>query len=151
MVELDPRVPLAELLPHQGRALLLDRMEESDDSSACGIVRIGAGSWLRRPDGSVPAWVGLEYMAQCIAAHEGYRARRDGRELQPGFLVRARSVRFRRVAFVPGDVLRVRIWRLRGRPGLGVLTYGAEIRDADAQSAPVMAEAELTVALAHPE
>jgi len=147
VAEADRPVPLEEVVPHQGRALLLDRVEETDDTSTCGIVEIDAGSWLRRPDGSVPAWVGLEYMAQCIAAHEGYQARREGRELQMGFLVRARSVRFRRARFAPGDVLRVRVWRLRGRPGLGVLTYRAEIRHVASQNAPAIAEAELTVAL----
>ena len=41
-------------------------------------------------DGQVPAWVGIEYMAQAIAAWAGCRARAAGKPPQLGFLLGSR-------------------------------------------------------------
>lgn len=41
-------------------------------------------------DHSVPAWVGLEYMAQSVAAFSGYQRRRQGEEIELGFLLGTR-------------------------------------------------------------
>jgi len=137
---------LTEILPHRGRAVLLDRVDHHDADETVCVVEIDRAAWLRQ-DAGVPSWVGLEYMAQCVAAHEGCIAHGQGRTLPPGFLVRARRVRFRSPVFRPGEVLRVRAWRLRGRPALGAMAYGCEVRHAGASPATLAAEAELTVAI----
>ena len=148
MPELPELPPLCDVMPHRERALLLDRvLEHADDSTLCSVT-IGPDAWLRRSDGSVPPWVGVEYMAQCIAAHEAYRALAEGRTLEAGFLVRARSVQVRHGRFEAGEELRVRAARLRGRPGLGALTYRCEIRSADGpEEGRLLVEGTLSVAL----
>lgn len=138
---------LADILPHRGRAALLDHVEHHDDMETACVVEIESSAWLHRAEGDVPAWVGIEFMAQCIAAREGCIAHTEGRTLAPGFLVRARRVRFQRPAFRPGEVLRIHARRLRGRPGLGAMTYACGIRIGVGSDAPVVAEAEITVAL----
>jgi predicted hotdog family 3-hydroxylacyl-ACP dehydratase len=143
----DALPPVSEILPHHGRAALLDRVESHDAEETCCAVEIDGSAWLHRAEGTVPAWVGMEYMAQCIAAHEGCIAYREGRTLEPGFLVRARRVRFHHPAYRPGEVLRVRARRLRGRPKLRAMAFACEIRIGTDPTAPVAAEAELTVAL----
>ena len=143
--------PIAEVVPHRGRALLLDRIETHETEMTCCVVEIDASTWLRRADGTVPAWIGIEYMAQCIAAHEGCVARETGRKLEPGFLVRARRVRFHHHELRAGERLAVRVRRLRGRPALGAMAYACEIRAGARPEAPLVAEAQLTVALGRAE
>lgn len=72
---------LAETLPHSGRMRLLDRIDDygSDWLRAC--VRIRADSLLVEPRG-MPAWVGIEYMAQTAAAWSGVEQLQRG--VRPG-------------------------------------------------------------------
>ncbi len=148
MADPDALPPLRDVMPHRDRALLLERVVEHGDEATTCSVEIGPHTWLRRSDGSVPSWVGVEYMAQCIAAHEAYLALAAGRTLEPGFLVRARSVQVRRGAFEDGEELRVRASRLRGRPGLGALTYRCEIRSTEGpEEGRLLLEGTLSVAL----
>lgn len=137
---------IAEILPHRGRAALLDRVERHGaDETLCAVEIVGS-TWLHRAEGSVPSWVGIEYMAQCIAAHEGCLAHSEGRMLPPGFLVRARRVRLHRASFRPGEILCVSARRLRGRPRLGAMTYACRVR-IGASGGELAIDAELTVAV----
>jgi predicted hotdog family 3-hydroxylacyl-ACP dehydratase len=71
-----------------------------------------------RADGSVPAWVGLEYMAQCVAVHGGLAARAQGTAASGGILLGSRRMRFDARDFVPGDELLVRARHHAGESGL---------------------------------
>ena len=67
-------ITIAELLPHPGPMLLLDRLldyQEPECAARPGSVSATACCWTRR--GNLPAWVGLELMAQTIAAWAGMR------------------------------------------------------------------------------
>ena len=99
--------PVSELLPHQGKVLLLDRVLEHDAQSTTTRVSIERQTWLKRDDGSVASWVALEYMAQCIAAHEGIRAHLRGVPPFRGSLAAAVGVRLYRSYFEAGEFLRV--------------------------------------------
>ena len=72
-------------------------------------------------DGGVPAWVGVEYMAQAIAAWAGCHARGQGRTPPIGFLLGTRRYDSAVERFDSGRVLRVEARReLLGENGLGV-------------------------------
>jgi predicted hotdog family 3-hydroxylacyl-ACP dehydratase len=62
----------------------------------------------------VPAWIGLEYIAQCIAAHGGLRARSRGEEIRIGFLLGSRRLEIRTSGFRPGQALAVRVEHVWG-------------------------------------
>ncbi|MCA3013182.1 MAG: hypothetical protein INH41_12375 [Myxococcaceae bacterium] len=81
--------PISELVPHQGPMVLLDRVlaESRDGLTAEAIVRAGR-PFVR--DAGWPALVGLELMAQTMAAWSGLRARRAGRAPRLGFLAGTR-------------------------------------------------------------
>ena len=120
---------LAEVMPQQGAMILLDDVITHDPiEGTCCAIDLGKQTWLTARDFGIPAWVGLEYMAQCIAAHEGYRAWHDGRKLDLGLFVGARRVHFHRARFAETGALEVRARYLRGRPALGALSYACEIR-----------------------
>ena len=81
--------PMDAWLPHRGRMRLIDRVERCDDVAiACKAVV--------RPDGlftgrnGMPAWIGIELMAQAAAAWSGARARAAGGAPRVGLLVGAR-------------------------------------------------------------
>ena len=76
-------------LPHRGRMRLIDSVERCDaDGIACTAIV--------RPDGlfcgadGLPAWIGVELMAQAAAAWSGARAREGGGVPRVGYLVSAR-------------------------------------------------------------
>jgi predicted hotdog family 3-hydroxylacyl-ACP dehydratase len=81
---------------------------------------------LADPDGSVPIWVGLEYMAQCVAVHGGLAARARGEALRPGLLLGSRRLRFGAQS-LPSRELRVEARHHRGETGL--LAFDCEVRD----------------------
>jgi predicted hotdog family 3-hydroxylacyl-ACP dehydratase len=69
---------------------------------------------------SVGAWVGLEYMAQAVAAFAGTEAKRAGRPVRVGFLLGTRRYECSVPSFVVGSRLIVRARReLQGENGLG--------------------------------
>src|SRR5262249_49194227 len=62
-------------------------------------------------DGGLPAHVGLELMAQAIAAYAGLRTHRAGAPIKPGFLLGTRRYRSDRDRFEPGERLQIEVRR----------------------------------------
>ena len=96
---------VATLVPHSGRMVLLDRVLSADADNLCAEVRIHADSVLAGAQG-VGAWVGIEYMAQAIAAHAGWSARQRGGDVKVGFLLGARKYQAGVSYFAPGSCSR---------------------------------------------
>ncbi|WP_371861250.1 ApeP family dehydratase [Pseudoduganella lutea] len=111
--------PVADILPHAGQMVLLDRVVSVGDDDLCAEVTIRPDSMFC--DGTaVGAWVGIEYMAQAIAAHAGWLARRRGDPVKVGFLLGSRKYEAGIPAFTVGSVLHVHAHRaLQGDNGLG--------------------------------
>ena len=109
--------PIAELLPHRDSAVLLDAVLEDDTDSIRARVRIGAEHPYLVPGLCVPAWVGIELMAQAIAAHAGLAARREQRPPKTGMLLGSRRYEARVPYFRIGDELEVRAEREFGGDG----------------------------------
>jgi len=100
---------LAELLPHSGPMLLLGRvLSHGAERTVCGLDP-AASELFRDAEGRVPAWLALEWMAQCIAAHGGLLARASGKPPAPGVLVGAKRLELARADFAPGDALEVEV------------------------------------------
>lgn len=128
-----PDVP--SLLPHAGAMVLLDRVIAADDESLCAEVTIRSDSLFCTADG-VGAWVGLEYMAQAIAAYAGYIAYRRGEAVKIGFLLGTRRYECERPFFSVGARLRIRIRRVfQSENGMG--SFECRIDDGSAQLASV--------------
>lgn len=85
----NPCYPIAQVVPHQGAMLLLDEILRWDDTYLCASTHILPAMPMADGHG-LPAWAGLELMAQATAALAGCRARRQGLPVQPGFLVGTR-------------------------------------------------------------
>ena len=127
---------LRTLLPHSGPMVLLDRVLSADTENLFAEVTIHAASVFCDGAG-VGAWVGIEYMAQAIAAHAGFLARQRGEPVKVGFLLGARRYEARRDAFAIGSTLQVHVHRaLQGENGLGA--FDCRIDDAGLTIATAM-------------
>jgi predicted hotdog family 3-hydroxylacyl-ACP dehydratase len=112
--------PIAPFVPHRGPMCLLDRLVEADEERAVAEVDVPFDG-LFVCDGEVPAWVGIEYMAQAIAAWAGARAVRAGGRPRLGFLLGSRRYEARCAGFPSGVTLRVEArCELIGSNGLGM-------------------------------
>ena len=122
-----------ELVPHSRTMLLLDQIIHCEGESLQAEVTIRPDSLFATPQG-VPSYIGVEYMAQAIAAWAGVQDRRQGRDISIGFLVGTRRYRCNKGFFPQGSRLTVYIQReLQGANGLGVFdcqitTNGIEAR-----------------------
>ncbi len=85
-----PEFSVAELVPHSGKMSLLDNIVEYGDNWLSAEVCISADSMFV-DDKGVPGWVGLEYMAQAVAAYSGLQQRLNGGRPKLGFLLGARK------------------------------------------------------------
>jgi predicted hotdog family 3-hydroxylacyl-ACP dehydratase len=99
--------PIEAFLPHRGAMLLLHRLVAADEEHAVAEVDVPLDGPFAR-EGGTPAWVGLEYMAQTIAAWSGARA---GRLPRVGYLLGSRCYKVTRAMFPAGSTLRVEVRR----------------------------------------
>ncbi|MGI4846080.1 MAG: 3-hydroxylacyl-ACP dehydratase [Janthinobacterium lividum] len=135
------RPDIHSLVPHGGAMSLLGRFLEADDETLSAEVDIRPDSMFCY-DGGVGAWVGVEYMAQAVAAHAGWCARQRCEPVRVGFLLGARKYACAVSAFRVGSVLRVHVRRaLQGENGLGAF----DCRIEDAGSGEELATATITV------
>jgi predicted hotdog family 3-hydroxylacyl-ACP dehydratase len=72
-----PEYTVAELVPHTGTMSLLTRIIDYGDDWLSAEIHITPESIFADERG-VPAWIGLEYMAQAIAAYGGRQERERG-------------------------------------------------------------------------
>ena len=113
--------PLAELLPHAGDMILIDAIERFDDEQIFTRLTVKPDGLFKLSDGSLPAWVGVELMAQSVAAFAGCHARQKGNPVELGFLLGTRKFECNVEAFPAGSELTVHGLRsLEDDNGMGV-------------------------------
>ena len=113
--------PLAELLPHAGDMILIDKIIRFDEEQIYTGLTVKPDGLFSLPDGSLPAWVGVELMAQSVAAFAGCHARRKGNPVELGFLLGTRKFECNVEAFPAGSELTVHgIRSLEDDNGMGV-------------------------------
>jgi len=92
--------PIEELLPHRGTMRLVDSVVSANDDSIVVEATVAEAAWYLDERGAMPAWIGIELMAQAIAAHASLAGRLRGLPPKRGVLLGARAFRSR-VAAVP--------------------------------------------------
>jgi len=102
--------PILDLVPHSGPMSLLDRVIAVEGERLSAEVVVPADG-LFSHDGGVGAWVGIEYMAQAIAAWAGWQARQLGEPPRIGLLLGTRRYRCGVARFAARQRLQVDIER----------------------------------------
>ncbi|MDI1231403.1 MAG: hotdog family protein [Methylobacter sp.] len=110
---------VADLIPHTGSMVLLDRIIDCDDQGLTAEVVV-RGDGLLGDDRSVPAWVGIEYMAQTIAAYAGVMAKQVNEPIRLGFLLGTRRYSSNVAVFKVGSTLTIRVKNIMQDDNLGV-------------------------------
>jgi predicted hotdog family 3-hydroxylacyl-ACP dehydratase len=118
--------------------LLLDRVLAYDGE--CVVCETVLGPTSPFVDqGQVPAIVGIEYMAQAIAAGAGLSARDKGEASRMGFLLGCRSLTIAVDAFQVGDRLTIEARRTWGEKEIG--SFACKVR----RGQEIVVEGALTV------
>ncbi len=112
--------PIAELLPHTGAMVLLDRVLSYDDNMLTAELTVRGDGLLPGDQTSVPAWVGIEYMAQTIGAHVGIKAKQAGEPIRLGFLLGTRRYNSNVASLAVGSRLTVTVEKIMQDEQLGV-------------------------------
>lgn len=102
---------IRELLPHAGRMVLLDAVVDAHDETLVCRATIGADH-LFECGGEVGAWLGIELMAQAIAAWSGWQSRLRQAAPRVGYLLGTRRYDSRRARFAVGEELSIHVHRL---------------------------------------
>lgn len=102
--------PIRELVPHSGPMSLLDCVIAVEGERLSAEVVVPADG-LFSQDGGVGAWVGIEYMAQAVAAWAGCQAREQGQAPRIGLLLGTRRYRCSVPRFAAGQRLQIDIER----------------------------------------
>ncbi len=98
---------ILDVIPHAKPMSLLDEILNYDGAELEAGVTIRKDSLFF--DGkAVPAWVGIEYMGQAVAAFAGAGAREDNKPIKIGFLVSSRRYQSNCSGFPLGSYLRVK-------------------------------------------
>ena len=97
------------MLPHAHPMILIDRVMPQGPSCTRAAVRIHEDTMFCEMPSGVPAFVGVEYIAQTVAAHAGLRARRAGQPVRIGFLLGTRRYDCAAPCFPPGTELTIEV------------------------------------------
>lgn len=82
---------ITELLPHRGTMLLLDHLIAADKDHAITLARADGQTWYANTPQTMPAWIGIELMAQTIAVHVGWSKAQKGLPPKQGVLLGTRA------------------------------------------------------------
>lgn len=105
---MNPGYRIADVLPHSGAMLLLDELLDFGEEHVTCAVRVRTGTRFCHGADGVPAWVGLEYMAQTMCAFSGVEEVRAGLRPSIGLLLGSRRYQSEVEWFRPGIDLVVR-------------------------------------------
>ena len=130
--------PMSKIIIHKDTMLLIDEVIEFAENSLTAQLTITPQTEFLNADNVVPAWIGIEYMAQTIAAWAGVTNINNGDELKKGYLLGSRKYTSHVSHFTLGSVLKVSVEKVYEGDDLGVF-------DCTISTDKLLAEASLNV------
>ncbi len=99
---------IEELIPQSQAMVLLDRVVDVGKDYIVVELKVRDDGLFSSPEHTVPAWLGLEYMAQAVAVFSGYHRLCKGETIGLGFLLGTRHYQCSVGSFPCGTSLQVR-------------------------------------------
>lgn len=99
---------IADLIPHSGKMVLLDTIDDYGENWLQTTVSISSQSTFYK-DGGVSSVYALEYMAQTIAALAGLKNMENSEPNKIGFIAGCRKFNVETDKFIAGQKLLVRV------------------------------------------
>jgi predicted hotdog family 3-hydroxylacyl-ACP dehydratase len=118
--------PIEELIPHRGAMRLIDRVSAFDEKRAIAESVPARDAWYADESGNMPAWIGIELMAQTAAAHVTLVKKMRGLPPKMGILLGTRAYHSEVVAFAAGISLEIEARQLFMESG-GLGAYACSI------------------------
>jgi len=116
-----------QVLPHSHAMLLVDEVSYGPDYGQAMLTVRADSSFCDGRQG-VPAWVGIEYMAQAISVFSGVEQLQRHEPVKIGLLIGTRRYESEVPLFTIGTRLNI-IARLTDREDDGISMFACEIRD----------------------
>lgn len=101
-----------DYLPHDAPMVLVEEVLWVSEESACCQVTVGEGvlSPFLNAEGDLPAWFGIEIIAQTIGVWSGWHGRaQNNNKPSPGMLLGGRGYRCQAAVFPAGATLEVTV------------------------------------------
>ena len=115
------------LLPHQVPMILIDKVIDVTELTIhCQVQISDSGGFFDPQINAVPAWVGIEFMAQTVAAWSGYHASLKGQVSPIGFLLGSRCYNSECSDFPLGIILDIFAEQVVKNEGLGAFACTIE-------------------------
>ena len=134
---------ILDLIPHRGPMSLIHRVVEVEQNRLAAEIKIDESSPFFEAGTGVPAWIGLEYMAQAVAALASARSKKAAQPVKLGLLIGCRRFLSQVPAFKPGSELRVTV-RTLATDGAGASAFSCIITNVG-QATKTLVEGQLTV------
>lgn len=115
------------LLPHCSPMILIDKVLDVTELTIHSQVTINeTGLFFDRQLKATPAWVGIEFMAQTVAAWSGYHANIKGKTSPIGFLLGSRRYISEYYEFPLGQTLDIYAQQLMENEGMAAFNCTIE-------------------------
>ena len=118
---------IAALLPHEAPMILIDRLiDVAELTIHCQVNIQPDGMFFDKQVNGTPPWVGIEFMAQAIAAWAGYHANLKGKPSPVGFLLGSRRYNSHGDVYKQGQVLDIYAEQLMESDGMSAFSCRIE-------------------------
>lgn len=124
--------------------VVIDELLDVGEDDITTQVVIRKDSPFADPNGNVPSWVGIEYMAQSIAAWAGIQALKRGDDVTPGYLLGTRKYDVSQELFELGSVLIIKVRRSYWSGDVGAFECEISVHDPQSTIASRLHEGEVT-------
>lgn len=131
-------IRIEDLIPHRDRMKLVDEILDINDQAA-RTSSVVTGDWPLDEAGMLSPLIMVELVAQTAGVHEGWKARREGKDGAKGWLVGIKKADFFTDAIAPGTVLTTTVRTLYALQPYAVFTGTVEA------ASEVLAQVELQV------
>lgn len=129
-----------QLIPHQAPMILVDRLIDVGDEHIHTQVDIQSSNlFFDESSQTVPAYVGIEFMAQSIAAWSGYQAWKQDVEPSIGFLLGTRRYHCQHAQFSLDTTLDIHAEKVMENNGMAVFQCIIEQQGKEVASAQLNA------------
>ncbi|MDD9156515.1 hotdog family protein [Aliivibrio sp. S4TY2] len=114
---------LIDLLPHDMPLALVDELIDVQELSIhCRATISDKNIFFNHETKTLPAWVGIEFMAQSVAGWSGYHAWKNGNKSPIGFLLGSRKYQAECSEFQQGDTLDIFAEQVLENNGMAVFS-----------------------------
>ncbi|CAH0529159.1 hotdog family protein [Vibrio hippocampi] len=114
---------IEQLVPHNRPMILVDRaLQITADTIHCQVDIGEHNPFFDHQTQSIPAYVGIEFMAQTVAAWSGYHSLQQGSEPSIGFLLGGRRYTSECDVFHHGQILDIHAEKMMEDNGMAVFT-----------------------------